>query len=555
MDSFGIDSVWEVRGLLIGSRSSWGARGAAAVLLAVVLVTIVWPGATVVWKVGQEIAGGRVGVASLVPSWKLLGSTVGWAAGIGVLATAIAMPGAWWVGRRGWGAAPFLCVPLLLPSYLTYAAFGLVRAPQSMLGDWIERRAQAGAEWLPVFAGRVVAVLGLSCWVWGVAALILAAGVRALPRDAIDALMMDRGSAGARWWHLARMLRGKIAAAVGAVALIMIGSAVPLHLADAPTYSVRVWYELSLAPGSAAAWVSAWPLIAVAVLGSLGVVRRAGAEPARGVDSPAGGGRVGGAMAMVVVAVSVVVPWAMLALSAGGARNFMNFWALSGEALGVSAAVAAGVGMMGSGLALCVWIGLASFSARTRAVVRAGVAVLLFGAFVPGVLVGQAVAMTWGWSARALDSPAMLVMGHVARFGAVAGLLGCWLAGAEGRPRRESRLLDGATGLLGFLRAAAPGRWVGVAGAGLVCACLSLHEIETSVFLQPPGVPSLAQTLLGYLHYSRMADLSAAAVWLVGMGLGLAALTAWLLSRAQESRTRLHPGGTRASTIHPENRA
>ena len=67
---------------------------------------------------------------------------------------------------------------------------------------------------------------------------------------------------------------------------------------------------------------------------------------------------------------------------------------------------------------------------------------------------------------------------------------------------------------------------------GVAAAALSLHEIEASVIVQPPGRESLAQTLLGFLHFSRMEDLSAAAINLVGLGLVGAVLTAWALRTA-----------------------
>ncbi|GJQ29397.1 MAG: hypothetical protein HBSAPP03_12810 [Phycisphaerae bacterium] len=520
--------------------TSWSARGAAFVAALAAVVLVGWPGAVVAWDVVRAGLGGAIKPGSAAVSFGLLANTLGWAGGIALGATLAGIPAAVWIARRGWGGAGWVLVPMLLPSYLCYAGYGLLRAPRTMLGDWIEQAAQHGASWLPVFAGRVIAAAGLMLWAWPLASVVLAVGLRNVPRDALEAVRLDGRGVAWRAWMRARLLGGWIVGAWGLVALVMMGSAVPLHLAQAPTYSVRVWFEMSVAPGSAGAWVSAWPLIVLAAL-SAGVivrhlVREPGATPEGRLGLAARRGAWRGLAVMLML--SVGVPWAMMAWTVDSFASLGRFWQLSGEGLAVSGAVALAVGVVLAGLAGSVWMAAASFDPVARRVALACVGVMVFAVFVPGVLVGQATAQAWEWNPVLRDWPGLVVVGHVARFGGVAGVLGWALARSESSGARDARRLDGATGGMGFLAAVAPGRWPACVGVGLAGACLSLHEIETSVFLQVPGTPGLAPTLLGYLHYSRMGDLSAAGVWIVGLGLA----GAWMVGVCVRRGARRHAG-------------
>src|SRR5262249_19125526 len=67
----------------------------------------------------------------------LLVSTLGWCGAIAALATALAWPAAWALrnpNRHSRTAGALVLVPLLLPMYLAYAGWGLLRAPNSALG-------------------------------------------------------------------------------------------------------------------------------------------------------------------------------------------------------------------------------------------------------------------------------------------------------------------------------------------------------------------------------------------------------------------------------------
>ncbi|MDX2131088.1 MAG: hypothetical protein SFY69_03430 [Planctomycetota bacterium] len=498
------------------------------------------------------VTSGRVTSASLTPSAGLLLTTGAWCVGVAVLATALALPAGWWLGRRGGRAAWWAGgLTMLFPSFLSYAAYGLARAPGTWTGDLIARAAERGWTNLPVLAGRVVAAGGLALWAWPLAALIVAWGVRAIPREALDSLRLDVPGRGRRAWHVVRMVRAQAAASVGVIALLMAGSAVPLHLAQAPTYSVRVWLELTTSPGSPAAWAASWPLLVLGVGGAVWLggtvarVRMPGGEEPAGALGPASGAA---AWFWGLVVLSTAVPAGLMAGSLTSLRPLLDFWTLSGAALGASTVTAAIAGILGGALCVGVWIALSVGGGGARRVVRAAGIVWFVGALTPGVLVGQALSTAWtGWDAL-LESPFAPAFAHVVRFGAIGVVIGVLLAGTERASERDLRAIDGQGGLGGFLRVVVRGRAMAAAGVGAAIACLSLHEIETGVLLQPPGTPSFAQIMLGYLHFSRLDDLAAAVVWLLALGGvagGLGALVA--------ARLAPHPCVARRSTIPPES--
>jgi ABC-type spermidine/putrescine transport system permease subunit II len=72
-------------------------------------------------------------------------------------------------------------------------------------------------------------------------------------------------------------------------------------------------------------------------------------------------------------------------------------------------------------------------------------------------------------------------------------------------------------------------------GAALTTAILSFHEIESTVIVWPPGRPNLAQEMLDALHFQRDERLGAAAVSLMGAGIVMAYVAAWLMLRAGRS--------------------
>jgi ABC-type Fe3+ transport system permease subunit len=522
-----------------------GDRWVWAVVGAVVLLVVGVPAALVVAEMARGAARAGVHGADVRVDLGLLGFTALMAGMVAVGAVVLAWPAAWASRRMGARGLLLLATPLLLPSYLAYSGWGLARAPGTWLDKWLQTLPQgAGGEntW-PILAGKVFAVGGMMLWVWPLAALVLGIGVRRLDAGVLESLRLDAGGL-RRWGQVARMLRGSVAAAFGLVFLVMLGSAVVFNVGNVNTFGVSIWLRLD-AVGAGEhwkVWVSAWPLVAIALGAAVWLARRLGrVESAEPWAGHAGWSRAGAAAVWVA---SVAAPVALFAWSLHSWRSVRVFWRVNAGAMRASAGVALGVGLAAVVIGAGVWY--LWTVARWRGAVRWGVVLpLLVCGLVPGVLVGSGVAHAWNlidsWmDARFVtDTSLIVVLGHVARFGFLAALVGVWLGAQESDQEREQRRMDAGDGVRGWWGVLA--RWrVGVlAVLGVVAGLLSLHEVESSVMLMPASSAGggIGWRMLQNLHFLRMEDLSAGVLWLAGMGLAV-----WLLVVAAVGLARARAG-------------
>lgn len=460
-------------------------------------------------------------------AWQRVGLSLGVCLLIGVMAMALGAAPAWMVARgRSLWAGVFL-TPLFLPAFLAYSGWGMARAPGTMLGAWLEGPGTRVIADAPVWAGRVMAVGGMALWAWPLAMLGAVPSLARIDQDVLDAVSFEAGWRGRLGVRLRLALPG-LAMGVGAVGLVAIGSAVPLHLAQIETDSIRLWRLLdqTSAANRWTAWVGAWPTLGAAVASGILLSRRLSGGQGlmlgrtgtrHGPGSP---WYVAGLMSAAVWVASVLGPTLLFAWSIRERGSLATFWRLQGGGVAESAGTAGVVAITGCVMALLVAYGLSGRGGRARAT-RWLMGLWLIAAIMPGVLVGSATLDGWsrlgvGWVTQ---TSTIVVLTHVCRFGAVAALAGAWVARAEPRELAGLRALDGATGPMGWLASCPGSTWVAAAGAGLGMGLLSLYEIESAVIVQPPGVENLARQLLALLHFSRDEELSAAAVWLVGLGL------------------------------------
>jgi ABC-type Fe3+ transport system permease subunit len=469
------------------------------------------------------------------------GQTVLWCTLIGVGAAGLALVWAWWMrglGRRGrlWAMGVGL-TPLLLPSYLAYAGWNLLRSPGSWLGDALA----VAPPWASVWAWRGMAIGGLTLWVWPLALLVLAPAAMRVSQGALDAMKTDGASAGVRAGQVLRMLRGDLVRAVALCGLIMAGSAVPLHVAQVNTYTIWLWSEMNRVPDTRGVWIAALPMLVLAVAGAMFVLQLvpAGPRDAGEVDPselarPSGRGGAAGPMltgaACMVWAVSVVVPLLLFVLSVREPAAYPGFWREAGGGVASGLQVGAWVGGLGAIVLLVVWMVVANgATAEQRGGIGPPILWFTVAGLVPGVLVGTAFAQAW----TAADSPGigLVVVTHLARFVFIAALVGWWLGASEPAELRGLRELDGAATVRGWLEACVRPRWGVVAGTGVALCLLSLHEIESTVQVQPPGLDNLAQYLLDQLHYLRQDQLAAAGATMTGIGLVGAVIGGVLLAR------------------------
>jgi ABC-type spermidine/putrescine transport system permease subunit II len=157
---------------------------------------------------------------------------------------------------------------------------------------------------------------------------------------------------------------------------------------------------------------------------------------------------------------------------------------------------------------------------------RTAVRLLLVTGLLPGVMTGKLVAIAAAPFPALGDGPWALLAAHVARFGWIGAVGGVLLARGEGAAR-DLRRLDGARGLSAWIRACLPAHRGALLATGVVTGMLALHEIEASIVVQPPGLTSMAQTMLGFLHYSRMDELGVGVTLLGGVATAAAGLLAW----------------------------
>lgn len=527
-------------------------RAAAVLLLGAVVWIVLIPGGYQTINTLRHVRAAPQAVretVSRVATLQIIANTGVYVVVIALAAVVTALPAAWLLGRhltgparRGSGAwIGLVASPLLLPSYLAYAGWGLLRGPNSWLGDFLARQSPAWSLW----ADKVSAVWGLTLWVWPLAALVLAASIRKMPADLPELARLDSPSWRGRALALAAENRAGLLAAAGLIALLMLGSAIPLNVAQVPTYAIQLWAVMQLSPDTTGVWIASIPLLAVAAAAAWIIVRivekRLATIPESGGEPTAEGRRRSRWARRATISVwllSVVVPLGIFAWSLGDWRSVPMFWRTSGAGVAQSLRIAAVCGCAAAVLLLATWLAVDLGGRTGRAIARVTLGVFLFSGIVPGVLVGAC--MSSAWSSPSLNGLVsgvwLVVFTHLARFGFVAVLGGWWLASVQSREQRWNRDLDGGVTLAAWCAVTLRPQAATVAGFALAVGALSFHEIESTVYVLPPGLANLPQQLLDFLHYARDEQLSAAAVNMLGVGTLVAIGAAWMISAGSRAR-------------------
>lgn len=524
----------------------------AGVLLALLGAALVVPVAAGAWVAITDALKTAQRSAPPMGNWGLVTlRTAAYPLGIGIIATAVALPVAWVLRGGLSAAAQRLCfalalVPLMLPNYLAFAGWTLVRAPGTWLGDKLER----GPEWANLLAGRVLAVMGLSLWAWPAAALVLTAALASLPQSQVDALRLHAGRRRVAW-EIVKLVRRPLAASVLLVAIMMIGSPVPLHLAQAETLGVRLMAGLALTSRPGEVWLQSWPLVLLALAAAWFISGRAarwrGQETADATIAKPD--RTLSVVSTIVWVSAVVAPLVLFAASLRRAASVGLFWKENAASLRDSGWIALATGGVVGAIALTTWAALGvTRRSSCAAAARVALAALLVTALLPGVLVGSAVRSffnapwTGGFGDAMVGSGWIVVLAHAARFGFIGAACGWWLASLEPQALRDARRLAGGETLAGWWRLAARPRAAAVVGVVFAAAALSLHEIESTVQVYPASAhPALAQQVLDALHYLKQEQTSAAAIGMVLMALVAAIGAAACLSVTAVSRAA-NPG-------------
>lgn len=519
------------------SDGSWGLRGVMAGLLAAIVGAVGLPVVGVVVQLVQGWSFKNATPPSETPLfvWMSIWNTLWATLGIGMLATLLAIPAAWTLRRApAWWVA-VIGMPLLMPTYLAYAGWGLLRGPGSWLGDWLAHGSPARS----LVFDKGLAVIGLALWAWPLGAFVIGAAARRIPGHLLDALDMEPGARWRKWRVVGGMLAGSIGASVGLIALVMAGSAVPLHLAQVDTYAIHLWLYLNSSSDRTAIWPVTVPLLVVAGVAAWVIVRAMGRERVEMRDEGTAPDRresgTAKGLAIAVWMMSVAAPIGLFSSNLQRVSSLWGFWTGMGREVLLSMRTSAVVGGIVALIGVAVWAIRAC--QRRGAGTRVGtlsVGLLIASALVPGVLVGTATIAFWNgaWLPRAAgDSMWPVVFAHVARFGFVGAIAGWWLGGLETADERGARLMLAGSGVRGWAALCLRPQIGAMIGVGLAAMALSLHEIESTVIVQPPGPTTLAQYVLNQLHYNRNEELCAACVNIMGVGLILAGGAGWLIGR------------------------
>ncbi|MCU0689139.1 MAG: hypothetical protein MUE97_05300 [Phycisphaerales bacterium] len=481
---------------------------------------------------------------------------------IALLAVALAWPTAWYLRaiapRARIAASALLITPLLMPMYLAYAGWGLViRGPGTAVNLFL-------AQWpdLLTALGPILAILALALWCWPVATFVLAPSVLATPQDELDALTLTGAGRPARVGQHLRRHSVPMLAAIALCTLLMLGSVVPLHLAQVQTLAIAVWAELSLRPDAGAAWRASLPLLVLAIIAALLITRalRIGQDASASPSPPAHPVSLRRCVAPSLLTVYFLATVGPLLCFLWAIRSWPGMFATWHETLpALAQSLAVGVLVAIAMVALALAAMRAAEAGNTPArLARIALALLTITAILPGVLVASAspgqlalqmldvlTAPLLGPDFALLGRDLLpMVLGHVARFGVLAVGLGLVLGSAMPRELTFARRALAGPRLWPWLRTLGATH-VPLALVSLFFAsiALSLHEIEATIILRPPlppGTRPIAQLMLDSLHMNSLQELASVGVLVVGTTLVLSIIAATLIMRLNHRKQ----GGT-----------
>ncbi|MCK4871657.1 MAG: hypothetical protein KAS72_02920 [Phycisphaerales bacterium] len=485
-------------------------RGAWAVVvvgLLILLAAVVWPALAVLVAAASGGGGGSGGCGSS-GGWagapRLFLTSVGWAGAVGAGATLLGWaPGVLLGRKRSLLLLALFIAMLCIPSYVSYYAWGLLRTPGTMLGDWIALDRSRG------FAARhVQAWIGLVGWAWPIVAICVAAVAGRMPRTRQELARLEPCPVTTRIALCARETWPGALLGWGVTAALIVNSFVNFHLASIPTYGLHldVLRALVVPPGVLLA--AGLPSIALAMLGAcvlLASLRLAGDE-----ELPTDTARAGRTLGIVTAVIwlgtcagpAILIVVALGSLSA--ARAGLARSGIISAGMG-SACVAACVALVTGVVCINLTLGWSSRSRWVRRLTTAQAAFWLTTSLVPGTIAAMALGTAYNrdWTAWVYGSTLIVVLAHVARFSLVSVLLARFAAARQPKLLRDMRELDGATTLTGWLRSSGPWLVGPAAAAGLLAGVLSMGEVATTVALAPPGASLVGAVLLNQLHYAH----------------------------------------------------
>jgi len=435
-------------------------------------------------------------------------------------------------GSRGGGwdlLLLLLLVPLVLPRYVLYYAWGLLLSPTTELGQYI-----AGSGELARFVGTVTSSVVLILWYWPLAALLIGQGLRNIDRQIWDCARLDANAFG-RFKEITLPLMGRtLLLAFGVCFVLSLSEFTTFHLAGIQTIGTElaVMYELTGSESYVAR--AAWPIAAAAIIlaVTLGKSSRQPALSTPAIDTAEReSGRWQWVILIMLFGISLIGPLVLLVGNVTDTQAFRQFFKLHLDELGWSAVIASAA----AGTAYLIAVGSLSLERSNRTgrwLSRVMQSTIFLAMLVPGSLVAVSLlkVLTVCRVPIAFRQSWLIVSaGQAARFSGISLILLFLIRHWQDRQLAEMASLDGASRLKAWWYVHLPGTWPVFVGSFILVFMFSMTELSATMVLLPAGLPNFAQRLLNQMHYARDQQVIASCLILIGFFLLLTAALVLLL--------------------------
>ena len=502
--------------------------------LALVVVSVGWPAMSLALGLASTTVSSRANApATVAPevflgTWTLFGTSLLWALLPALAATLLGWPlgialGDRLVHGRGRALLVLSALPICIPGYLVYWSLWIGVGPGTAIGE-----AAMGAD-LVVPLRQVTLALGLIAWSIPFAAWVVAAWRVAHPDASTQLRAIDGASAFSRCAAALRhdapaLIRGW---AIAGLAILTDG--VSFDLAQVRTYG----YELRTldAVGGSPREVLAlgWPGVAVVVA----MLAIAALAPRRSnkIDRPLP------VLAKLrwpaLIAMVIALPPLMIVWRAASPHEASTFARLYTVATTNSLLLSLGAAVL---LALAAMSLVSSWSCESRAArytARLIAGMWIIAAAAPATLVAIALESAWNRASTSFvyDSAAIVVVGLVARFGAVAAIGASLAAAIEPSRTRWLRAVDAPTSWRWRWRLRRPTLVTAALVAGVVGTALAFSEVAVTARIRPPTIDVLASSTLNAIHYQQPETVLLGSAVAIVLGLTAAIVGVVLLMR------------------------
>ncbi len=432
----------------------------------------------------------------------------------------------------------FFITPIWLPAAMVYTAGNLLRAPDTLIGNAIISYSTSSDDlrWVTIWIGYAIAIFGLSLWAAPISALLIASGLGSRSNLYDEMLAIEPIGLIRRAFIWIRIHRSILIRSWILISILMLGSAVPLHLAQLETWSIVIWRDLAeSAPNQwGSVWISSYPVLIAGCIGAW-VLTKYLIKPTdelryedRG-NTQATSNRKTVFSAGIVWGLGTLIPLLAMLITLDDLGSIIHFWRVQFQAVQDSSVIALAAGASTLLIALLVSINLGSPSSITRKITAICVFLLCILGLIPGILIGAAIARSSYFGIADGFSGALLA--GMIRSAFLGAIIGCLCASSESNERKSIRWQLAGPSVIGWIRTVLPSVGLPILGSGLIGALYAFYEIEASIMVRPPSMQNLPQQLLSDMHYARLEQLSAAGVNLILIGIICSFISALLIGK------------------------